>query len=248
LQIPVNMLDSITGANDLQNETDFITLRHLPDSLLHNPRVICRRDGTVFVCICGRKPIPPPKRPEGQMHVAFIDPGLRTFALVYDPVRRRYVFIGAGCYDRIRRLQKHLDDLMFRIDPANRVLGEGIPPVKHKQRRAMRKAAERMRKRIRDLIDSMHQLLVNWLCVHYDLIVYTDISAKDMVKRDGRKIGRSTARGLMTVGFARFRERLQQRAISTGRHVLIVPESYIHNTDLHCMRHAEQAHRRQEAL
>jgi len=168
------------------------------------------------------------------MHVAFIDPGLRTFALVYDPVRCRYVFIGAGCYDRIRRLQKHLDDLMFRIDPANRVLGEGIPPVKHKQRRAMRKAAERMRKRIRDLIDSMHQLLVNWLCVHYDLIVYTDISAKDMVKRDGRKIGRSTARGLMTVGFARFRERLQQRAISTGRHVLIVPESYTTQTCIAC--------------
>lgn len=143
------------------------------------------------------------------------------------------MLVGVGCYDRLKRLQQHLDDLLFRIDPANRDLGGGgggVPAaITHKKRKAMRHAADALRKRIRDLVDDMHTTLSTWLCDNYDLIVYTPISAQQLVRRGAngkRKLSRSTARGLLTVGFARFRERLQHQAQLSGRQFKVANEAY----------------------
>ena len=70
-----------------------------------------------------------------------LDPGVRTFLTGFDGCK--FLEFGNGDIGRITRLCQHLDDLVSRI---------AKEPNK-KRRRSMRRAAQSMRGKIRDLID-----------------------------------------------------------------------------------------------
>jgi putative transposase len=77
-----------------------------------------------------------------------LDPGVRCFQTGFDGYR--FLEFGKGDMGRLARLCQYLDDLMSRISRASR-----------RKRQSMRKAAQRMRNRIRNLIDeaNLHPIL-----------------------------------------------------------------------------------------
>ena len=75
--------------------------------------------------------------------VAALDPGIRTFITWFSETDAGHIAQGADGFGRIQRLCQHLDNLISKTAKAPR-----------NKRRNMRKAAERMRNRIRNLIDT----------------------------------------------------------------------------------------------
>jgi putative transposase len=75
-----------------------------------------------------------------------LDPGIRTFLTGYDS--SIVIEIGSGDIGRITRLCQHLDELIGKMTK-----------VSAKQRRSMRRASERIRSKIQNLVDELHKLV-----------------------------------------------------------------------------------------
>ncbi|MCT7975940.1 hypothetical protein [Laspinema olomoucense] len=103
-------------------------------------------------------PEPIPLAPTGATGVIALDPGVRTFMTGFDG--SKFLEFGSGDIGRIARLCQHLDDLMSRIASC---------PSK-KRRRRMRRAAQRMRTKIRNLVDETHKQIAHYLTRNYSLI------------------------------------------------------------------------------
>ncbi len=110
----------------------------------------------------------------------FIDPGVRTFATCFDLQGRIHEFGGSGSIERIERLCGHLNSLISRTDAKRQddkkrfVLGK-------KKRWRMRRAAARMRRRIRNIVDEMHRKVALWLCENYRVILWPLSNVKSMI-------------------------------------------------------------------
>ncbi|KAE8227002.1 hypothetical protein CF319_g465, partial [Tilletia indica] len=126
--------------------------------------------------------------------VCAIDPGVRTFATLFDPLVGIAIKVGEGANARIFRLGLHLDNLLSRMAASNA-----------KQRYRMRKAANRLRKRIKDLTTDLHKKLASFLRANYDTVFIATFNAHEMSRRGKRRIGRRTIRQMMSLAHGRFR-------------------------------------------
>ena len=109
-----------------------------------------------------------------QARVAALDPGIRSFMTWYSETDTGH--IGRGAFGRIQRLCQHLDDLISRTAKAPR-----------SKRPNMRKAAQRMRNRIRNLIQELHHQTARFLVDRFDLILLPTFETQDMSKKGGTK-------------------------------------------------------------
>ena len=108
-------------------------------------RNICRlsmRYGQYHLSVPYDEKLPP--RRENQARVVALDPGVRSFLTWYsaDSVGK----IGEGAFFRIQRLCERLDDLLSRAAKSP-----------SRKRRNMRRAANRLRLRIENLVQELHQ-------------------------------------------------------------------------------------------
>ena len=94
----------------------------------------------------------------------------------------------------------------------------------------MRKAAERMRNRIRNLIDELHHQTARFLVDHFDLILLPTFETQDMSKKGGRKLRSKSVRSLLTFAHYRFQRFLLWKARQTGAEVLLITEAYTSRT------------------
>ena len=83
---------------------------------------------------------------------------------------------------------------------------------KHRQRYKRRRASGKLRIRIRNMINDFHRKLCKWLCENYRVIIIPKFQSSNMVRKTRRKIGRKTARNLLTWGHYRFRQMLIDKA------------------------------------
>ncbi|MEL7339712.1 MAG: transposase [Bacteroidota bacterium] len=158
------------------------------------------------------------KCPENQRFpFAALDPGVRTFITLYSPHLQGS--FGAGDFGRIQRLCYHLDDLISRISKES-----------GKKRRRMKKAATRMRWRIRDLIDDLHRKVAFFLVTRFDVIILPTYETSQMVS----KLRSKTARAMLTWSFYRFKQHLKAKAEEYSAMVLDVCEAYTSKTCSYC--------------
>ena len=146
-----------------------------------------------------------------------LDPGVRSFLTWYctDSVGK----IGEGAFFRIQRLCERLDDLLSRAakSPSRR-------------RRNMRRAANRMRLRIENLVAELHRQAARFLVDNFDVILLPGFETSEMVERGRRRIGSKTVRNLLSLAHYRFKLFIRHKADEAGAIVLDVNEAYTTKT------------------
>jgi len=103
--------------------------------------------------------------------------------------------------------------------------------IKCKQRRRFRrrrKAHLRIQEKIKNRVDEVHKKTVKWLDDNYDVVLLPSFEVKQMTRRkQGRKMGRKTARSMVTWSHYRFKTRMMDRF---GDRVCICNEAYTSKT------------------
>lgn len=166
--------------------------------------------------------VEPEERELEMDHVIALDPGVRTFLTGFDG--RLYFEFGKGDIGKIQRLCSQLDKLMSRVD---------LSSFK-RQRRAMRKAAHRLRQRIQRLIKDLHNKVAFILASEYKLIFLPKFETSQMVVKSARKLRKKTARNMLTWSHYKFQQHIIQAAQKYGSRVVLVNESYTSKTCPEC--------------
>jgi putative transposase len=203
----------------------------LPKDLVYDSRLVWQKPGHYYLCI----PKPLSTEPENQglktpeeKVVASIDPGVRTFATVYDTTGVVTEW-GKGDISRIYRLSLQIDKLVGIIDKE----------PEHHKRWNKRKALNRLQLRIKNLVTDMHHKFAKWLCENYKVILLPKFDTQSMVRKSTngifRKIKSITARQMMTWSHYLFRTRLLDK-IKKYKDVKceIVDEAYTSKTCVNC--------------
>ena len=68
-----------------------------------------------------------------------------------------------------------------------------------------------MRRRVHNLVEELHRKCAGVLCKHYRVVVVPALATQSMVARGGRRIGRVTARDMLSLAHGRFRARLRAK-------------------------------------
>lgn len=152
-----------------------------------------------------------------------VDPGIRTFVTTWDPEGGCYK-LGHGAIGRLIRLALHLDKLLAKISNTKKL----------KRRRRMRRAADRMRKRMKNLVAELHWKTAAFLCKNYETVLLPEFKTQGMVGRLNRKINSKTTRSMLTLSHYSFRQRLLHKASLSGTTVHVVGEEYTSKTCSNC--------------
>ena len=156
------------------------------------------------------------------LRVCSLDPGVRTFQTIFDPVNDggKVYHIGSGDTQRIIRLLQHIDN----------ICSEMAKEKKSKRRCNLRRAMRRRHRRVHNLVSEVHKQLCKFLVTNYDVIILPSFDVSQMVTKDGRKLRRKTVRLMTAWGHYRFKQRLIFKARQYGKKVAIVNEAYTSKT------------------
>jgi putative transposase len=156
--------------------------------------------------------------PESQRAgIVALDPGVRTFLTFYSETAVGK--IGGGDFAGIFRLCYQLDELMSKISKA-----------KSREKRRLKKAAERLRWKIKDLISEIHHQSATWLCKTFDVVVIPQFETQKMVS----KLRSKTARAMLTWAHYRFRQILNSTAEIFSTRIVEQCEAYTSKTCSAC--------------
>ena len=161
--------------------------------------------------------------PKTKELIVALDPGVRTFQTLYSP--RVAGTIGDRAWERLLKLCYALDRLKSKLEARD---------CRAKQRRNLRKAYRRHSRNIQRLKDELHWKTAVFLAKSFHLIIIPEFSAKEMSRRNKRKIRNKTVRSMLTLSHYMFRERLKQAAEKYGSRVFVVSEAYTSRTCTRC--------------
>ena len=129
-----------------------------------------------------------------------LDPGVRAFLTFFSETECGK--IGYRAFGRIQRLCHWLDGLISRTDTE----------TDYHKRRRMRRAQDRMRQKIVNLVDELHWQTARWLTSNYKVILLPTFETQDMARRVGRRIRSKTARMMLSFRHYEFKQRLLWKA------------------------------------
>ena len=171
-------------------------------------------NGRYFLCV----PYVEKKKPRKPMgRIVALDPGVRDFITFFS--EDSFGWLGRQCINRIQRLCQHCDNLYSRATQEKRPL-----------RRALRKAANRIKVKIHNLIDELHKKIAHVLVTNFDIILLPTFETKQMTKRGARKLRTKSVRQMLTLSHYRFKIFLKQKALEYGVRVIDVCEAYTSRT------------------
>ena len=173
-------------------------------------------DGNWYLCVTYKEPKDTPKT--GAMRVVALDPGVRDFLTYFSETG--FGWLGNQAINRIQRLCVHLDRLLSCIATC----------TVRRKKRTMRRAANKIRKRIRCLVKELHCKLVHFLVSNFDVILLPTFDTSQMTQRGSRRIRKKSVRQMLTLSHYKFKKRLLKKAERCGKHVMIVNESYTSKT------------------
>ena len=172
-------------------------------------------NGRYFLCVSYVEK-KKPREPSGNRIVA-LDLGVRDFMTFF--AEDSFGWLGQKCINRIQRLCQHCDNLYARATREKRPL-----------RRALRKAAIKIKVKIHNLIDELHKKVAHFLVTNFDLILLPTFETKQMTKRGARKLRKKSVRQMLTLSHYRFKMFLKQKALEYGVRVIDVCEAYTSKT------------------
>ncbi len=173
------------------------------------------QQGRWFLCVPHKTTILPG---ENQARIVALDPGVRTFQTFFSPDMAG--MIGQHDFGRLVRLCRHLDDLISRTSTSK----------SRKQRYRMRKAANRLRWKVKDLRDELHTKTIRFMVDNFDIILIPTFETSQMAKRAQRKLQSKAVRSMLTWAHFKFKKRLKVAAMQCGKTVIEVNEAYTSKT------------------
>jgi putative transposase len=196
----------------------FQTSEPIPSQSKNATQLVKMKDGRWFGIFLEQVPI----NANQSDQIIALDPGVRTFLTGCDG--QEFLEFGAGDMGRITRLCQYLDNLISSISKA----------TNRHQKQKMRKAAARMRTRIRNLVNECHFQVANYLTNQYKLILLPKFETSEMTRKNQRKIRTKTARAMLTWAHYRFKQVLKDKAELCGCYVVDVTEEYTSKTCTNC--------------
>lgn len=176
--------------------------------------------GRYYLCVPYKTTI---HRGENQARIVGLDPGVRTFMSFYSPEGAGK--LGEYDFGRIARLCQHLDNLISRM-AANRKDGK----VTAIRRQRMKKAAGRLRWKIRDLITEAHWKIADFLVRNYSVIFLPELETAKLSVKQNRKLASKSVKAMLTWSHYKFKLRLEHAANKAGAIVTPVCEAYTSKT------------------
>ena len=170
--------------------------------------------GEWFLCVAYHAPQEPPAQ---LARIVALDPGIRTFLTMFSETS--FGWLGHHDIGRIQRLCTHLDALIADIAKAPR-----------RKKSSMRRAANQIRRRIRNIVKELHCKLAHFLCTNFDIILLPTFETSNMSARAVRKIRKKSVRHMLTLSHFKFQQRLIDKARQLGKQVVLVSESYTSKT------------------
>lgn len=139
--------------------------------------------------------------------IVSIDPGVRTFASIYDHSNKRIIEYGKGDMQRIARLSKHRDKLISKSSEFK----------KSNKRRYLsyQRAYTRIQLKITNLIDDAHRLLCKYLCKNYSIILLPKFQTQQMIKipdNKKRTLSKVSIRQMISWRHYTFQQRLLSKS------------------------------------
>ncbi len=157
--------------------------------------------------------------------VIALDPGVRTFITGFDG--NKIIEIGVNSISRIVKLCKRLDRFQSEIAKAK-------GKENKRKRFKLRKLAQNLRIKIKNLIDECHKKTACFLTSNYSEIFLPSFESSEMVYKAKRKINSKTARNLLTWSHYRFKLTLKHQALKRGTKVTEITEEYTSKTCSKC--------------
>jgi len=174
------------------------------------------RNGNWFLCACHKSKIARDARTKPE--AVALDPGIRSFISFYSPNISGKV--GIDTSEKMFHYFLALDNLYSRIAKTKN----------KKKKHSFKKAAMRLRERIRNLITELHYKTANFLCKNFDIIILPTFETKEMANKATRKIRSKSVRAMLGLSFYKFRQRLEWIALKMGCKVIITTEEYTSKT------------------
>ena len=155
------------------------------------------------------------KRPENQrLSACALDCGVRTFQTVFS--KELILKVGEHDFQRIFRYCYALDKLISR--------------KKKEHSNKFNKAMQRIRWKVRDLIDEIHNKLALTLCRTFDVVYIPSFETHDMVS----KLKHKTSRAMLGWAHYRFKMKLKAKAEEYSCKVVDCTEEYTSKTCGNC--------------
>lgn len=159
-----------------------------------------------------------PQQTENQSRVVALDPGVRTFMTFFS--ESSFGWLGSEANLRIQKLCFKLDKLISKISKA-----------KCQQKQRLRKAADRLRAKIRHLVDELHKKTARFLVDNFDVILLPSFESSQMVSKSCRKLRSKSVRQMLTLSHYRFKKYLEWKAWENGKIALTnINEAYTSKT------------------
>lgn len=149
--------------------------------------------------------------------IVALDPGVRTFMTCFS--EKAFGWIGNEAINRIQRLCQHADNLYSRATQVKRPL-----------RRTLRKCAQKIQVKIRNLVSELHKKVAHFLVTNFDVILLPTFETQQMTRRGARKIRKKTVRQMLTLSHYKFKIFLKQKAQEYGVQVVDADEAYTSKT------------------
>jgi putative transposase len=217
----------------------------LPESIDADCRVVYKRLKREW-----QLPVPIPierrARAAEAANVVAIDPGIRTFATCYDLGNMQIVEWGCkGDETRGKRARREfggteLIDWLCRKTARLEKRSATAPNARKKKN--LHRAANRVRDKIRRLVDEFHHKLALWLCANYDVVLLPEFGVKGVSRKKGlqrgkhRILGTAAVRKLAQLSHYRFREFLLHKAREYGTEVVVCDEYWTSKACVKCGR------------
>ena len=191
------------------------------DVMAHEP-TLSYTNNQWFICYAIDQCNPPPTMSE--LGIA-LDPGVRTFMTGFDG--QQVLEIGKYDIGRVYRLCRHLDKVMSRIGMSK---GSAFKRLRYR----LRKAACKIRVRIKNLVSELHNKTAKYLCDKYKVIFLPTFETQQMIRKGKRRLATKTARAMVTLSHYKFKQTLKHQASKHGVSVMDVTEEYTSKTCSRC--------------
>ncbi|MEG4285420.1 transposase [Microcoleus sp. A006_D1] len=159
-----------------------------------------------------------PRQTDNQGRAVALDPGVRTFMTFIS--EKSYGYLGNDSNLQIQKLCFKLDKLISKMSKA---------PSAQKKR--FKKAADRLKAKIQDMVKELHHKTAKFLVDNFDLIFLPSFESSQMVSKSRRKLRSKTVRQMLTLSHYQFKKHLEWKAWESGKVALTnINEAYTSKT------------------